>query len=140
MDEELFGLCKEVNTRLGWGVPKTDKIMDYYFKDGINGWEIVEFPVFSSAGILNVMNKRGAAYPIYTSDYLLEKLPRNINEATNELLVSRWASRWRACYMPINLGHFPEQRTEADTPLKALLMLVIALDDAGQLVAAETTA
>ena len=37
-------------------------------------------------------------------------------------------------------GTIETQTDRTDTPLKALLKLVIALDDAGQLVAAETTA
>lgn len=128
MDEELFELCKDVYERTGWKTGQPG-----FYRDN----EVVST---SSTGSFIQSRKARETLPLYTSDYLLEKLPRNINETTNELLVSRWASRWRACYMPINLGHFPEQRTEADTPLKALLMLVIALDDAGQLVAAETTA
>lgn len=130
MDEELFKLCKQV-----YEATK--------FETG-EWFEITENLIVTDEDKHIMEQDTGDTpsdfIPRYTSDYLLEKLPRNINETTNELLVSRWASRWRACYMPINLGHFPEQRTEADTPLKALLMLVIALDDAGQLVAAETTA
>lgn len=134
MDNELFELCKEVYEKTGWdkepdGRLYIDKCY-WTYKGRLMDSVVQRYKLLSDQFVC----------PEYTSDYLLEKLPRNINEATNELLVSRWGSRWRACYMPINLGHFPEQRTEADTPLKALLMLAIALDDAGQLVAAETTA
>lgn len=72
-------------------------------------------------------------FPAYDTDYLLDKLPRYINESTNELILGRWGSRWRACYMPINLGHYSELRQEADTPAEALGLLALKLKEEGML-------
>lgn len=69
--------------------------------------------------------------PRYTSDYLLEKLPPTIkNEFDGDddyLMLYKKSGTWYADY----IGQF--LRCKDDTPLKALLKLVIALDEAGQL-------
>ena len=63
--------------------------------------------------------------PLYTSDYLLEKLPETYNK--QELTLWRsGVSSWRA-------GYSPTESYRDDTPLKALLKLTIALSEAGEL-------
>lgn len=109
MDNELFELCKEVYKRTGW-----DKTKDSYklYRDGM--------PV-----------------PLYTSDYLLEKLPLYINrEPRDELSLLKFDGGWSAGYFrAMNSGNGVQYLADkvyvADTPLKALLKLTIALKDEG---------
>ena len=78
--------------------------------------------------------------PLYTSDYLLEKLPEYVIEydsyheqdISNYLCVMKVPDGYVACYDGLSLAHKVKvQRT--DTPLKALLKLTIALSEAGEL-------
>lgn len=73
----------------------------------------------------------GSIRTTYTSDYLLEKLPdwanlQKIGNDTGAYIASYDAGR------TFSNGD-TELAGRADTPLKALLKLVIALDDAGEL-------
>lgn len=103
-DTELFDLCKEVYKRTGWYEPgillghteRTDK------------------------------DRRGVWSPIYTSDYLLEKL-KGIVGSFN--LCPQAKGDW----VLLANANFEEKGYYADSPLKALLKLVIALDDAKEL-------
>lgn len=111
MDTELFELCTEVYKRTAW------------------------------YGTVNLITKDGPTMigpmsedspPLYTSDYLLEKLPKKL-----ESRPAYWLdigpfddSTWGARYAVVD-DH--EWLCAADTPLKALLKLVIALDEAGEL-------
>lgn len=104
---ELYELCKEVYER---------------FPD----WVVTEYP--SDWIMTEAPNNRGGlnkACPLYTSDYLLEKL----NELPFAVNVHNLNSKWMAAYQ---LGAFTEPKF-ADTPLKALLKLTIALSEAGEL-------
>ena len=103
-DQELFELCKEVYERTGW--QPTD--WQHGDEDG---------------------------QPLYTSDYLLEKLPNKIKgkHSTGWLTLSPMDKEtWGAGYEADHTEHIDDYKLEwSDTPLKALLKLVIALDDAG---------
>lgn len=71
--------------------------------------------------------------PNYTSDYILEKLPKFVIVGAEEfwLKVTPFTEEsWSAIY-----GNSQSMRyhKNADTPLKALLKLVIALNEAGEL-------
>ena len=112
MDNELFELCKEVYIQhpehqdwQGEWIIITDKKELKVYKDSEN----------EEYGAFNFYS------PLYTSDYLLEKLP---NPSVHKL-----TDNWRA------FGG--EQDTvataTADTPLKALLKLTKALAEAGEL-------
>ena len=116
MDNELFELCKEVY------------IKHPEHKTWEGQWIIVtenkELKVFvdSEHGEYGAFNFYA---PLYTSDYLLEKLPETCNK--QELTLWRsGASSWRAGYSPI-------ESYRDDTPLKALLKLTLALHEAGEL-------
>ena len=103
-DTELFELCKEVYKRTRWD------------DDSLKG-----------------IPAHWGYCPLYTSDYLLEKLPKRIGSyglsmwsypkgngvayGYHDVLANKWLEK-----VP--------QRGDA-IPLKALLKLVIALDDAG---------
>lgn len=115
MDTELFDLCKEVYKRF----PEWNNT-DIRFGNGDMSW----------------IKRKGADMkttdiPLYTSDYILEKLV--IANLKTELgikqvhLIKEDDGNYRAfCPYVTNVGY-------ADTPLKALLKLVIVLDDINQL-------
>lgn len=138
MDEELFKLCKEVERRTGW----KDTELDWCRNDGEEWsiWNGTEQGEYSYPGF-------EISHAAYTSDYLLEKLPRhlNIKRQVWHLLVMNGdveETNWIADYVTVGRLcwlHDKEQAklTEADTPLKALLKLVLALHDAGQLQAGD---
>lgn len=66
--------------------------------------------------------------PLYTSDYLLEKLPKK-----NIILTfDEFSCTWRTIY-GADIFSTDRFRGNADTPLKALLKLTIALSEAGEL-------
>ena len=69
--------------------------------------------------------------PLYTSDYLLEKLPATVKNdfdgGNDYIILYKKGKSWYADYM----GQFKRQKS--DTPLKALLKLTIALSEAGEL-------
>lgn len=112
-DNELFELCKEVDLASGW---KTD-----YF-------------------LSNPIDTKDKTY-LYTSDYLLEKLPLFVNnEPKDELSLVKTDINWGAGYyraMDSDEGvqylADPNFSVNADTPLKALLKLTLALHKAGEL-------
>jgi len=132
---ELFELCKEVYKRTGWGnLPnETESFYVGTYKTGYKRRFIRGVPAYTNT------------YPYYTSDYLLEKLPRRI--VTPEPLVpSRGQDRdcvlmlsedtdkegWVTGYDSV-YGQKGIYWQLANTPLKALLKLVIALHKAGEL-------
>ena len=97
--DELFELCKEVYRRIGLGE---------------------DLPMYEDG--------KGIPYhdvPLYTSDYLLDKLPlgENINMFFYRSKGGLWLFQWTGR----NLSG------SSDTPLKALLKLTIALHDAGEI-------
>ena len=94
---ELFELCKEVYKRTGW---ETDELL-------------------SHRGLVRV--------PLYTSDYLLEKLEEASTEYNVQVYYSVVNKYWKALW--VNYG----SPSIANTPLKALLKLTIALSEAGEL-------
>jgi hypothetical protein len=105
MDNKLLNLCKEVyELHPEWD--GYDKVWRSYM-----GGEpqLANLPV--TTGIIEA--------PLYTSDYIFSKLPYGTSLETTTL-------GFVAVYGLFHYG-------KADTPLKALLKLIIALDDAGEL-------
>ena len=119
---ELFDLCKQVYKATGW--TGTNQVIGIYY-------QISEVDV--KYGIFDRSEKRKEPVdtPLYTSDYLLEKLPSTIkNEFDGDddyLILYKKSGSWYADYM----GQF--LRCKDDTPLKALLKLCLALKEAGEL-------
>ena len=116
---ELFELCKEVYRRTKWD--DTDSQTD-------------------GVGVINSKLKYLGAVPLYTSDYLLEKLPKEIDEhfLRVEICNAHKHLEWMADYYNHRYSTYliSGEPNKADTihgstPLKALLKLVIALDGSG---------
>ncbi|QEX10943.1 hypothetical protein F6X56_15070 [Rhodococcus erythropolis] len=105
-DQELFELCKEVYKRF----PE--------WKTGRHIWSMKRPVICKGDDFMD-----GMSFPLYTSDYLLEKL-----QSLMLIQLDNAAGRWRAEYSD-NAGF--STAVYADTPLKALLKLVIALANAG---------
>jgi hypothetical protein len=107
-DKELFELCKRVYE--------------------LRGWETGEW-----FGLPTGKHGKGEA-AFYTSDYLLEKLPKSRGDFPDDtwlclepIAQNKWAASYRK-----GVAH-PTIDKWADTPIKALLKLVIALHGAGEL-------
>ncbi|WP_064445167.1 hypothetical protein [Rhodococcus sp. YH3-3] len=134
-DNELFELCKEVYRRL----PEWETRANYYMTIGGKStiWHWQDAQEFD----------RSERFPLYTSDYLLEKLPAKL--AYNKTEYFYYLEKFDDGSYGSGYG-FTDEGGHIDHPmigvltdnvaLKVNLKLVIALDDAGQLVAAETTA
>ncbi|MFJ6416514.1 hypothetical protein [Paeniglutamicibacter sp. NPDC091659] len=128
MDQELFELCRAVYERLpGWD--NTEKAYAYlqnpYVKN-VWAWEVI--PLHED----NV-DDVDEWHPLYTSDFLLDKL-KDFQDAGVGTNTRVWQAR---VLSDKQLPEYARVRqfiaTEAETPLKALLKLVVALNDAGEL-------
>ena len=107
---ELFELCKEVYRRHQFWAG-TDMI---FGKEVGRDWRIMP---------LTLRIPKHNRIPLYTSDYLLEKLPL--------VSVEKWNNEWIAASGRDTDS--PKYGCIDDTPLKALLKLTIALSEAGEL-------
>ncbi len=131
LDNELFELCKEVYKRF----PEWSGMLEWFVKTGPKSKWAQTFGPISSMLDGNI--------PIYTSDYILEKLPNTItvNEHVYWLMLEQDMTEWwiasYQCKYADNDNDLKSQDDykllTADTLLKALLRLVIALNDAGEL-------
>jgi hypothetical protein len=109
-DEELFTLCKQVRERTNWFAD----IRIFYADTDV---------------------------PCYTSDYLLSKLPKRIGtdpDTDYVLYMECESEEWLFTYNDIQNGWgfakgFERTQLRADTPIKALLKLTLALAEAGEL-------
>ena len=121
MDQELFGLCKQVYEKTGW--------VNTYFYIHIESKEIESYVFGDLKKPLSDMY-----IPLYTSDYLLEKLPRRINKMPINIheIDGKWLSRYG--YNVDDLYGFEViSYASSDTPLKSLLKLTLSLYEAGEL-------
>ena len=126
---ELFELCKEVYKRT-----KLDGTQFYYHENDSIDFETRSF---KRNGTYAVVERRRADYdiPLYTSDYLLEKLQSwfyvmGANDF-GQFGVTMLAD---GCIAKVS-SHDKEflEQASADTLLLALLKLTIALSEAGEL-------
>lgn len=119
---ELFDLCRSVYKATGW--TGTNQVIGIYY-------QISEVDV--KYGIFDRSNKRKEPVytPLYTSDYLLEKLPSPLIFHNNDCAIEvrrtkkdkyMWSANIRHSY-----GQFFKQLS--DTPLKALLKLTLKLHE-----------
>lgn len=109
---ELYELCKEVYNRTKW------RDTDYIIEENVNG----------EGYITTEFYRKSEAYvaPLYTSDYLLGKLPKNSDEGYP--LTMSCIEEWRFYYWGDVIIE-----GKSDTPLLALLKLCLALKEAGEL-------
>lgn len=130
MDNELFELCKEVYEKTGWGA--TDNVF-CQFQNHSSPLEQRNNTLTTIETMEGYYNLEEKSYihqleltPLYTSDYLLEKLlpisAISFGTLTNGLI--------RVFYNPPMPDY---QDYDSDTPLKALLKLTLALHEAGEL-------
>lgn len=101
VDTELFELCKQVYKRTGWDDLPLSQRYDAYEGDGIED-EYIRIPA-------------------YNVEYILQRLPKP------RMTLRNTSDGWTAYYDTLGEG-LPQYES---TPLKALLKLTIALDDAG---------
>lgn len=129
-DDELFELCKQVYEATGWGNdPENHDWTD-------DEWE--EDPLLVKYHRTHFLSGR---IPYYTSDYLLEKLPKSIEEFGGDsfslsLGYTPDGKTSVASYANGSVDRVyydPKQICKAETPLKALLKLTISLHEAGEL-------
>jgi len=139
---ELFELCKEVYKRFPeWN----DTLAVYEQTAGIpEGKPYIAYPELERKWGLWGTQELKKHTPLYTSDYLLEKLQPFKTEAkgnrgdmmpVNAFVFVRGESKneFRAGYRYNLNGAKYSDGIYADTPLKALLKLTIALSEAGEL-------
>lgn len=122
-DTELFELCKGVYEATKW----TDTTQYLWVDDSFHSthpeWDSIETASH---------NMSGKGIPLYTSDYLLEKLPKAIKRYSRfELTPTMANTRWSAGYWSID--RLNSQSAVSDTPLKSLLKLTLELHKKGLL-------
>lgn len=127
---ELHELCKKVYELTGW-----DR---YLLEDGKERYIDKCYWSYDGKLMSSAVERYKLLFeqfecPLYTSDYLLEKLPATLNDDeddTYRLTVHVVNGDWLANYAFDNVGMWHRY---GDTPLKALLKLTIALSEAGEL-------
>lgn len=147
MDNELFKLCKEVRDRTEWRLLTVGSRF-YVAKPAIQGKRRVElYDKYKILPIEEILNDYGGEamdedkdsfIPIYTSDYLLDKLedvPVDYHLMDSPSVEIHFGGRKRkfAYRCRAYLGFDKDYTVYADTLLKALLKLTIALSETGEL-------
>ena len=135
---ELFELCKQVYEATGLA----DTIDYFYLKN--NGDYNVDRA--SHTQVDHNWWKLGGevparCFPLYTSDYLLEKLPAHFYGGTIAMTAetdegpTRYSFFYEDNHETAQVVHCENVRLQGwhDTPLKALLKLTISLSEAGEL-------
>ena len=125
---ELFELCKEVYklTRLGHPITDFERGIVIHWDDG----QMFDFPT-------DELDIEEYIAPLYTSDYLLEKLQDTVFVvrlfAMSDEFVEKRNEKAAYCVSYRKMWGDFTQNIYADAPLKALLKLTIALSEAGEL-------
>ena len=155
-DTELYELCKQVYEKTGWSLEgdweadekhphwQGNEWYDHAYvalDPNYNRYEWEDGTVHETGTapqiVPNLAIKGGFAsrlswvtyYPLYTSDYLLEKLPKE-SEELGYLDLCSDGGNWMARYTRLSATSV---YNKAATPLKALLKLTLALHEAGVL-------
>ena len=122
---ELFELCKQVYEATGW-------------KDTHGRLDDGNHTIRNEGNEVLLGTKQ---VPLYTSDYLLEKLPAHFYGGTIAMTAetdegpTRYSFFYEDNHETAQVVHCENVRLQGwhDTPLKALLKLTIALSEAGEL-------
>lgn len=125
-DEALYVQCKLVYESLGWD----DNSLQHYL-----GGEIYDRPLFESDAVL-MHAPRDSYAPLYTTDYLLGKLPSNldIDGKIFHLTIRCINLAYNVCYSYTGYGTDESKYIFLnDTPLKALLQLATWLKIEGKI-------
>ena len=125
MDKELFELCKEVYEQTSW------KAGDWFY-ERTDPRSRVPLKTLGRPDVGFHLDNFDRLCPLYTSDYLLEKLPKGIRGDYLNIF-SAGTTSWYALYGRTTTAKETGLYGESDTPLKALLKLTIALHEAGEL-------
>ena len=132
---ELYELCEKVYELTGWN---NQELLGGWIQDQFDGPE--NRGTFTTRDQIETILFK-LICPLYTSDYLLERLPDTIGLYREELTPDKWLA---ACEDGISYGgkHVDcgddecgceSYYGESDTPLKALLKLCLVLKEAGEL-------
>lgn len=140
MDNELFELCKSTYEKTGWEVDDAKWVVG-----DVNGDLFILDDKVKEQGHFDYYT------PLYTSDYLLEKLPKFLTLTKEDVFCkltvgvtgskgltknSHWWAGYESCEtrddIAVHHGD-PVELCASDTPLKALLKLCLTLHDAGEL-------
>lgn len=130
MDNELFELCRQVYERTEWGFHDRSLIQQFFYrtrKEDPNTGELSDVIIISSSLAYKINRDRNGLpeCPLYTSDYLLEKLP-------NWVTLNKFGGNdYKAECDPLKTWTGGLVEAKSDTPLKALLLLTIALHNQG---------
>ena len=130
MDEELHQLCKEVYKRFPEWVGTVQFICNN---------EIFSEGEYEDYGMSFNFDPDKGHTPLYTSDYLLEKLPPVVQDSYDKKFrhIQMWINgdgEAIACYVePYDKEFRGAYTAESDSMLKALLKLTVALSEAGEL-------
>lgn len=115
-ENEVFELCKQVYEATGWKQsPNISQLYEY--------WDD-----YDELCVISIEDADDALVPAYTSDYLLDKLPKFIDDR-RLTLQPVIGNRWDASYDLINEADDSIYDSFAKTPLKALLKLSIELHE-----------
>ena len=117
MTDETFNLCRQVYKAFpSW--PRTDMI---YGKETGRDWCIMP---------LNFSVPKRNRIPLYTSDYLLERLPKTVDDGNCELMLSVGEDSCSVYYGQDSIaGLWCRYISHGSTPLIALLRLVLELKE-----------
>jgi len=122
-DTELFELCKEVYEKF----PEWNDTLQCVWNGKISMPEksVVDYGIES---------KYTGYHPLYTSDYLLEKLPTKTRVEKHHIMGHPDKRKHLPDYDVYNAYRHTataQHWVQSDTPLKALLKLTLALHEAG---------
>lgn len=124
MDTELFELCREVYKRTGWQIENP-----MFF-----GAQYIGSPYETD---VHITSDQSAVFiaPLYTSDYIIEKLPNHCKYGSFALTTFYDdGHNYDAGYIDIGEGGaYWGISTNDNVALKALLKLVVALHEEGEL-------
>ena len=139
-DKELFELCKKCYEATGWECNGDQYLRKgHYFDNEGNEYQPGEPYLVWFASKYDRDFPEEWLCPLYTSDYLLDKLPRTVKFygdpssmsgsgysylSIERPVTSNWCASYRYEGYPIHCGF-------GDTPLEALLKLTIALHEEG---------
>ena len=129
MDNELFELCKEVYKRTGW-----KDTLDFAYKSKPGIWLVQRANNYNAKPSWWLVSDEvpSGCTPLFTSDYLLEKLPVYSEDAEGMLSVTTRQGQerngWMAYYEDID-GYSVGAEGIGESPLEALLRLTLELHE-----------